>query len=163
MLPRPELSTLLGIGYRRIPVLAIGNDVYCDTSLVASVLERRFPMAKGYGTIFPPRKGGGKADTGMIKAFSQFYVDRMLFGLAAATLKMENMPQAFIKDRKDVSVLVPGRTRSWSIWRLFEPSETVWGRVGRLRGCSGTPAHDYKCSLYPHRKPIAAITRPGRS
>jgi glutathione S-transferase len=104
MLPRPDLSDLLGIAYRRIPVLAIGNDVYCDTSLIAAALERRFPPSpNGYGTLFPLRKGGGKADTGMVKAFSQFYVDRMLFLLAAGTLDMGGTPEAFRKDRKDVS------------------------------------------------------------
>jgi len=113
MLPRPELSSLLGIAYRRIPVLAIGNDVYCDTSLIASALERRFPpSANGYGTIFPPRKGGGKTDTGMVKAFSHFYVDRMLFGLAAATLDMGKMPEAFIKDRRDYGLSVNLEDRS---------------------------------------------------
>ena len=39
VLPRPQLESL-GITYRRIPVLAIGKDVYCDTSLiVARILE----------------------------------------------------------------------------------------------------------------------------
>lgn len=47
MLPRPEINDL-GIGYRRIPVLAIDNDVYCDTSLIVSVLEKRFPASSGY-------------------------------------------------------------------------------------------------------------------
>ncbi|KAG7086428.1 hypothetical protein E1B28_002382 [Marasmius oreades] len=28
---RPEITELLGIGYRRIPILAIGNDIYCDS------------------------------------------------------------------------------------------------------------------------------------
>ena len=43
-LPRPEVMDMLGIKYRRIPILAIGNDVYCDTSLIASALERRVRM-----------------------------------------------------------------------------------------------------------------------
>ena len=57
MPPRPQLSELLGIDYRRIPVLAIGNDAYCDTAIIGTVLERRFPASEGYGTLFPPRKG----------------------------------------------------------------------------------------------------------
>ena len=69
-LPRPDLADRLGVTYRRIPVLAIGKDVYCDSSLIASVLERRFPASEGFGTLFPKRNGGGKADTGIIKAFS---------------------------------------------------------------------------------------------
>ena len=34
MMPKPDLIALTG-GYRRIPVLQIGADVYCDTALIA--------------------------------------------------------------------------------------------------------------------------------
>jgi glutathione S-transferase len=40
--PKPDLTPLTG-GYRRIPVLQIGADVYCDTALMARVLERLHP------------------------------------------------------------------------------------------------------------------------
>ena len=39
IMPKPELVPLTG-GYRRIPVLQIGADVYCDTQLIVRVLER---------------------------------------------------------------------------------------------------------------------------
>ena len=42
MLPKPDLMPLTG-GYRRAPVLQIGADVYCDTSLILRELERRKP------------------------------------------------------------------------------------------------------------------------
>ncbi|KAF8243767.1 hypothetical protein K440DRAFT_605886 [Wilcoxina mikolae CBS 423.85] len=42
-LPRPDLSQHLGITYRRIPLLSIGNTVLIDTPLILSELERRFP------------------------------------------------------------------------------------------------------------------------
>jgi hypothetical protein len=38
IMPRPEITQLLGLGYRRIPVLAIGNDIYCETRLLLSVI-----------------------------------------------------------------------------------------------------------------------------
>ncbi|KAL6305895.1 hypothetical protein BKA93DRAFT_777208 [Sparassis latifolia] len=97
--PRPELSTLLGLPYRRIPVLAIGSDVYCDTSLIASVLERRFPPFEGYHTLFPKRKGGQRADTGLVKALSMYYVDRVLFQLAADSLPYTRFPKPLLEDR----------------------------------------------------------------
>ena len=31
LLPRPEITDVLGIAYRRLPILAIGRDVYCDS------------------------------------------------------------------------------------------------------------------------------------
>ncbi|KAF7301626.1 hypothetical protein MIND_00728100 [Mycena indigotica] len=98
-LPRPEITELLGIGYRKIPLCAIGNDVYCDTSLIASALDRRFPASQGFGTLFPPRKRGGTADTGLIKALSKHWVDNVVFPLAPALLPWERFPKAFVDDR----------------------------------------------------------------
>jgi glutathione S-transferase len=42
ILPRPDLA-LLGIKYRRIPVLSIGRDVYLDTRLILQKLEQLAP------------------------------------------------------------------------------------------------------------------------
>jgi glutathione S-transferase len=43
IMPKPELTHLTG-GYRRIPVLQIGADIYCDSQLILRELERRFPQ-----------------------------------------------------------------------------------------------------------------------
>ena len=42
IMPKPDLIPLTG-GYRRIPVLQIGADVYCDTQVILAELERRYP------------------------------------------------------------------------------------------------------------------------
>jgi glutathione S-transferase len=42
VMPKPELMPLTG-GYRKTPVLQIGAEVYCDTSLILEELEARFP------------------------------------------------------------------------------------------------------------------------
>jgi len=44
VMPKPDLLALTG-GYRRTPVLQVGADVYCDTALIARVLERLHPSA----------------------------------------------------------------------------------------------------------------------
>lgn len=49
VMPKPDLVALTG-GYRRTPNLQIGADVYCDTALIARVLERRQPAP----TLYPP-------------------------------------------------------------------------------------------------------------
>ncbi|KAJ3723003.1 hypothetical protein C8R42DRAFT_665020 [Lentinula raphanica] len=100
VLPRPEITELLGLTYRLIPVLAIGNDIYCDTSLIVAALERRFPASKGYGTIFPPKKHGGSADTGLLKALTRHYSDAILFNLATTLLPWNRFPESFMKDRQ---------------------------------------------------------------
>jgi glutathione S-transferase len=42
VMPKPDLVELTG-GYRRVPVLQIGADLYCDTHLIARVLDARQP------------------------------------------------------------------------------------------------------------------------
>jgi len=125
-LPRPEITERLGVIYRRIPILAIGNDIYCDTrfvtlrrffffsgthpfvepSLIVSVLERRFPPVEGYGTLFPKRKNGETTDTGLIKAFSTFYADSTLFLPTTNLLAWDKMPETFLKDRSAVCLSI---------------------------------------------------------
>jgi glutathione S-transferase len=51
--PKPQLVPLTG-GYRRIPVLQIGADIYCDTRLILTELERRFPDP----SLYPPGTRG---------------------------------------------------------------------------------------------------------
>ncbi|KAF8491017.1 hypothetical protein JB92DRAFT_3147761 [Gautieria morchelliformis] len=98
--PRPELSTLLGIPYRRVPLLALGRDVYVDTFLVTAALERHFPAPR-HPTIFPARRGkGGSGDVGLQKAFGMFYGDKNLFGLGFRLLPWTRVPRALQEDRK---------------------------------------------------------------
>lgn len=42
VLPKPDLVALTG-GYRKVPVLQVANHVYCDTALIARVIEERAP------------------------------------------------------------------------------------------------------------------------
>ena len=48
IMPKPDLTALTG-GYRKTPVLQIGADIYCDTALIADVLEERAPNP----TLYP--------------------------------------------------------------------------------------------------------------
>ena len=49
VMPKPDVVALTG-GYRKTPVLQVGADIYCDTALIARVLEAREPNP----TLFPP-------------------------------------------------------------------------------------------------------------
>ena len=48
VMPKPDVIALTG-GYRKTPVLQIGADIYCDTALIARVLEARQPRP----TLYP--------------------------------------------------------------------------------------------------------------
>ena len=49
VMPKPELMPLTG-GYRRTPVLQIGADIYCDTSLICTMLDHVQPEPSLYGS-----------------------------------------------------------------------------------------------------------------
>lgn len=57
VMPKPNLTALTG-GYRRTPVLQVGADIYCDTALIADVLERLAPTPSLY-----PAENEGAART----------------------------------------------------------------------------------------------------
>ncbi|PFH53698.1 hypothetical protein AMATHDRAFT_136684 [Amanita thiersii Skay4041] len=99
-LPRPEITQLLGITYRRIPLLAIGNDVYCDTSIIVPELERRFPASNGYGTIYPGNKSSGLDDSNLFRLFAQFYSEPTFMSLASGLWKWDTLPEELVKDRE---------------------------------------------------------------
>jgi glutathione S-transferase len=90
MMPKPHLVPLTG-GYRRIPVLQIGADIYCDSQLIARVLERLHPTP----TCYP---GGSEGVCGALS----FWADRLLF-LAAVPVVFGKVapvvPKEFIEDR----------------------------------------------------------------
>jgi len=90
-MPRPDLA-LLGIKYRRIPLLSIGNEVFCDTSLIIRVLEEKFPKGK------LGESGGAWEEW-------ETWSDQMF--LYATALIPSNLPlmrdEKFVKDREDFS------------------------------------------------------------
>ena len=49
VMPKPDLIALTG-GYRRTPVAQVGADIYCDTALIARLLERLQPSPSLYPT-----------------------------------------------------------------------------------------------------------------
>lgn len=53
VMPKPDVVALTG-GYRRTPLLQIGADIYCDTSLIATVLEHLQPEP----SLFPEHLKG---------------------------------------------------------------------------------------------------------
>jgi glutathione S-transferase len=69
ILPKPDVVALTG-GYRKTPILQIGADIYCDTSLIARVLERLAPAP----SLFP------QGDTLALQAAAHF-ADNTVFGI----------------------------------------------------------------------------------
>lgn len=71
VMPKPDLAALTG-GYRRVPVLQTGADVWCDTALISRVLDALEPARP----LHRPDRVAGESVAG--------WADRDLFGAAVA-------------------------------------------------------------------------------
>ncbi|MEO1120754.1 MAG: glutathione S-transferase family protein [Pseudomonadota bacterium] len=87
---RPELFAMTG-GYRRIPVLQIGADIYCDTQLIFRAIEAHAPEP----TLFP---GGGAGMPFAVSRWtdSEFFTSAMKLAFAPM---MDKLPPELIADR----------------------------------------------------------------
>lgn len=90
ILPKPSLTPLTG-GYRRIPVLQDGADLWCDTRLIARELERRVPSP----TLFPAATQG-VADAIAWWAEQQFMRPVALY---VSGINADHMPPGLHEDR----------------------------------------------------------------
>ena len=88
--PKPDLTPLTG-GYRRTPVLQVGADVYCDTTLILRELERRFPTP----TLFP-------VDSAAIAEAITYWAENRLFrpiSLYVSGANLDFLPAGLQADR----------------------------------------------------------------
>ncbi len=97
---RPELLAMTG-GYRRIPVLQIGADIFCDTQCILRELERRVPKP----SLFP------NDGAGLPFALSR-WTDGPMFNLAvrlafAQEAQSGSVPAELLADRGRL-ILGPG-------------------------------------------------------
>jgi len=89
--PRPLLDPITG-GYRRVPVLQVGADIYCDTTLILPVMERAAPGPSLYPGI----------PAGLAKA-TTFGFERDVW-LAAIGVRVHftgDGPAEFLRDRRE--------------------------------------------------------------
>lgn len=88
--PRPDFSPLTG-GYRRVPVMQIGADIYCDTKCILRELEARSPAPP----LFP------EANAGMASVIGS-WADATLFNRAVHITianMVDTMPKEWLSDR----------------------------------------------------------------
>ncbi|MEQ8230904.1 MAG: glutathione S-transferase family protein [Gammaproteobacteria bacterium] len=99
MAPKPALTPLTG-GYRRIPVMQIGADVYCDTALIARRLEALHPEP----ATIPAALAGAIA-------VIEDWADHRLFMQAVpptVVALFDALPPGFLEDRQQMT---PGFSR----------------------------------------------------
>ncbi|EME46511.1 hypothetical protein DOTSEDRAFT_126826 [Dothistroma septosporum NZE10] len=98
MMPRPALRDNFHLTYRKIPVLAFGRDVYCDTSLISEALEHFFPPSEGYQSIYPRARDGSNYRS-MMRGFASYWVDRPYFRATCGLMPASIWRSSFGDDR----------------------------------------------------------------
>lgn len=148
IMPKPDLLALTG-GYRRTPVMQIGADIYCDSALIADVLERIAPNPSLYPTRMAglARTLGQWADgtlfwTAIAYCFQPAGVPAIFPGLTAQEI------QAFVADRSAMRAgarrMTPGEaTGSLAIY-LRRLEDMLSGGSAFLLGDRPTIA-DFSC------------------
>jgi glutathione S-transferase len=114
MAPKPALTVLTG-GYRRIPVMQIGADIFCDTRCILREIDRRFPEPALY-----PGYTKGLADVIAAWADHQLFANTLglVFGLQG-----DRFPPELHADRARFTA---GRFDGWD-------SAKMRGRIPDLR------------------------------
>lgn len=98
MMPRPLLKDTFNLTYRKIPVLAMGRELYCDTSLILEALEHFFPESEGYQSLYPAA-ADGRNYRPLIRGFASYWTDRPLFRITCGLMPASIWRSSFGKDR----------------------------------------------------------------
>jgi glutathione S-transferase len=132
-MPRSDLA-LLPVHYRRIPILAIGRDVYLDTRLILRALE-------SLPDVSAPRLGATKPqDVFVEKLLERYMIEGPVFSMAAGLVPVDVAQNpTFKKDRQGMlgktwerKELEEGRGESLNYIRnMFEMLETTIFADGR--------------------------------
>lgn len=90
MAPKPDLTPLTG-GYRRIPVMQVGADIYCDTALIIRRLDTLFPERP----VVPVKEQG-------LAMMIEDWADHRVFSQAVPPVVValaDALPEGFFEDR----------------------------------------------------------------
>ena len=93
VMPKPDHVELTG-GYRRVPVLQIGADVYCDTHCIARALDRLHPD--------PPLSPRGQE--ALEHVFSRWAETTFMLGVHALFALGGTFSEEFVEDRRKTMV-----------------------------------------------------------
>jgi glutathione S-transferase len=99
VMPRPDLDSI-DVGYRKIPIVSIGKDVYCDSRLIVSKLEELYENSSLTSST--------PAEAGIQKLFENYSVDGGVFANAVRLMPywtesgmLQN--KVFLDDRQKLS------------------------------------------------------------
>ncbi|OAF58852.1 hypothetical protein VC83_06338 [Pseudogymnoascus destructans] len=141
IMPRPDVEAL-GVAYRRIPIVAIGRDIYNDTRLILSKLDELFPPSSAHPALSPTTPehralaalfSTSTTDGGLF-ADPKFTADRAAMSgrpWSAAFLERAR-PESLVEVRAAIAFLENGLLADGRKWLLNTPQvssvdlEAIW-------------------------------------
>ena len=84
IMPKPDVLALTG-GYRKTPFLQIGSHIYCDTALIAEVLEQLAPSP----SLFPD------SSSGLAETFAQWADEKLFWAAMGYNFQPKGVAQIF--------------------------------------------------------------------
>jgi len=118
IMPKPDVQALTG-GYRKTPVLQVGADIYCDTTLICDVLEHVQPEP----TLYPPHLKG------VSRVFAQWADTTLFWASMAYSLQPKGRAHVFGKAPPEVAEA------------FGEDRKAMTGNIVRLRPGDATSAY----------------------
>ena len=118
IMPKPDVIALTG-GYRKTPILQVGADVYCDTTLICDVLEHVEPEPP----LYPPHLKG------VSRVFAQWADTTLFWAAMAYSLQPKGAAHVFAK-------APPEAAKAFG-----EDRKAMSGGMTRLRPADATSAY----------------------
>jgi glutathione S-transferase len=118
IMPKPDVLALTG-GYRKTPVMQVGADVYCDSSLICDVLEH----VQGEPTLYPPHLKG------VSRVFAQWADTALFWAAMAYNLQPKGAAHVF------------GKAPPEAVKAFGEDRKAMSGNLVRLRPADATSAY----------------------
>ncbi|OBZ91075.1 hypothetical protein A0J61_00874 [Choanephora cucurbitarum] len=92
MEPRPKRRPFDG-GYRKTPVLQVGQHTFCDTKTIIAEIEKLFPEPSLY-----PKTSNGNSSESLCRGLN-LWLDNTVFNSAVTQLPIKTLPENFVADR----------------------------------------------------------------
>lgn len=139
LMPKPDVVALTG-GYRKTPFLQIGADIYCDSALIADVLEHVRPEP----TFYPPHLKG------VCRIFAQ-WADHSLFWAAMGyNLQPKGAMHMFGGDMNLAKAFGADRTATGAASVRLRPGDATSSYRSYLRRIAHmADEHDFLFGLEP--------------
>jgi len=139
VMPKPDVVALTG-GYRKTPFLQIGADIYCDSALIADVLQHVRPEP----TFYPPHLKG------VCRIFAQWADSTLFWAAMGYNLQPKGAMHMFGGDMNLAKTFGADRTATGAASVRLRPGDATSSYRSYLRRIANmADEHDFLFGIEP--------------